>query len=241
VPLDSSDSQPCPTSQSEDVLAYLDGAASPELANHIADCLECRQAAQYLAETQARLRQRLYRFDCPSPLELGEYNLDLVPEARRTAIAGHSLECRECGAELSTLRAFLAADPPAVATFAERARRVVARLLTSPGAPGALAPGLRAFDAAAPTIYRVEDVSISLIQGPGTGELTGIVSRDVTGPETVVGADVYLVDADGARRVGTIGNAGEFGVAALPSGSYELELRLEDRVVVIPGVHFRQT
>ena len=184
------------------------------------------------------LRQMLYRFDCPSALTLGEYAMDLVDAVERTEIARHTLECLECEAELSGVRAFLAADLPLSESVGARARRVVARLLSSPTMGGALALGLRGSELPSSTIYRVEDVSVSLIQGPGAGELTGMVSRDLTGPQTLVGAEVYLIDADGARRVATIGPAGDFGVAAIPSGDYELELRLQDRVVVIPGVRF---
>jgi hypothetical protein len=186
---------------------------------------------------EAGLTQKLYRFDCPSAHELGEYAIDMVSPADRLAVAQHTLECAECTAELGVLRAFMVAEAPVVENFGARARRVVAQLLSSP-TTGALALGLRGSEALSSTIYRVEDVSISLIQGPDEGELTGMVARDVTGPETVVGTDIYLVDADGARRVATIGAAGDFGIAALPNGAYELELRLPDRVVVIPGVRF---
>jgi hypothetical protein len=185
---------------------------------------------------ESQLVRALYRYDCPSPLELGEYDLDLLPPATRIAIAQHTLECDECTAELATLRTFLSTDPPVVPSFVERARRVLARLVSSP--QGAVALGLRNSEAASSTIFRVEDVSISLIRGPGEDEVTGMVARDVTGPETLVDADVYLIDADGARRVATIGAAGEFSIAPIPTGSFELELRLPDRVVVIPGVHF---
>jgi hypothetical protein len=187
---------------------------------------------------EAGLRHKLYRFDCPSAHELGEYAIDMVGPAERVAIAQHALECHECAAELGVLRDFLATEPPGVESLAARARRVVAQLFSSPAAGGAVALGLRGGHATSSTIYRVEDVSVSLIQGPGEGELTGMVARDVTGPETVVGAEIYLVDADGARPVATVGPAGDFGIAALPTGAYELELRLADRIVVIPGVRF---
>jgi hypothetical protein len=187
---------------------------------------------------EAGLRQKLYRFDCPSAHQLGEYAIDMVGSAERVAIAQHALDCHECAAELGVLRDYMASESPVVESLAARARRVVAQLFSPPATGGAFALGLRGSDTTASTIFRVEDVSVSLIQGPGEGELTGMVARDITGPETLVGAEIYLVNADGARQVATVGPAGDFGIAALPAGAYELELRLFDRVVVIPGVHF---
>ena len=57
--------------------------------------------------TQRRLQGILYRFDCPSPLSIGEYVMDLLDAQSRLELAGHALECGPCQAELHTARAFL--------------------------------------------------------------------------------------------------------------------------------------
>jgi hypothetical protein len=64
--------------------------------------------AQGLVDTQQRLIGILYRFDCPSPLTIGEHVMDLLVEPVRTEFARHLVECRLCEAELKTARAFLA-------------------------------------------------------------------------------------------------------------------------------------
>ena len=42
---------------------------------------------QDLEATQQRLRRILYRFDCPAPLAIGEYAMDLLEEPERAEIA----------------------------------------------------------------------------------------------------------------------------------------------------------
>ena len=64
--------------------------------------------AQGLEATQQRLMAMLYRFDCPSPLTIGEYVMGLLEDPSRTAFARHMLECGPCAAEFTTARAFLA-------------------------------------------------------------------------------------------------------------------------------------
>ena len=54
---------------------------------------------------ELRLRQSLYRFDCPDAHTLGEYELDLLEPVERTRVAAHALDCGECTSELTVLRA----------------------------------------------------------------------------------------------------------------------------------------
>src|SRR5512141_3070774 len=92
----------------EDIVAYVDGDAPPRVVEHIRSCPSCRAEARQYAQVQGRLHQALHRFDCPTPLALGEYNLGLVSAEDRTHIAAHVLECPACADELRALRAFLA-------------------------------------------------------------------------------------------------------------------------------------
>lgn len=60
--------------------------------------------------TEERLLGILYRFDCPSPLTIGEYFMDLLAEPSRTELARHLCGCGLCNAELRAYGAFLADD-----------------------------------------------------------------------------------------------------------------------------------
>jgi hypothetical protein len=66
--------------------------------------------AQGVEATPERLLGLLYRFDCPSPLTIGEYVLDLLDEPARGDFVLHLRECVLCAAELRASDAFLATD-----------------------------------------------------------------------------------------------------------------------------------
>jgi hypothetical protein len=59
----------------------------------------------------AMLRRALYRSDCPTTMELADYQMGLLTDARRANIQSHVHRCRHCEAELSRLENFLAEAP----------------------------------------------------------------------------------------------------------------------------------
>ena len=194
-------------------------------------------SAETLATFEMRLGRALFRFDCPSPLTLGEYDLELLGPEQRTAIAQHVLECHHCAEELALLRSFMASEPDWSPGLATQLRRLVAGLVAPRGRslqPGLA--GLRDLEVAPAAIYRAEDLSISLSRGPDEREVSGLVTRDRVGPEELAGAEVHLLAADGSRQVAQLGPAGDFGFLDVPAGAFDLELRLLDRVVVVTGV-----
>ena len=66
--------------------------------------------AQGLEATQERLLGILYRFDCPSPLTIGEYVMGLLDEPACTDVALHTRDCGLCDVELGASRVFLTTD-----------------------------------------------------------------------------------------------------------------------------------
>jgi hypothetical protein len=200
---------------------------------------EQHDSANAVADLERRLSRALYRFDCPSPQQLGDYHLGLVSPEDRLSIAQHVLDCVECAAELRMLRTYLVDEPRWSVGRATQVRRLLASLV-DPLAwrPEPSLAGLRGAEGAPAAIYRAEDLSVSLMRGPGERELSGLVARDVLGPEDLAGAEVHLLAADGTRQVAPIGSAGDFAFAEVPLGKLDLELRLPDRVVIVPGVQF---
>src|SRR5687767_10210544 len=69
------------------LLAYIDGDAGPAVAMHLARCPACRARAVQLGRLIGRMTVMLYRLDCPPAIDLGEYQLGLVPETQVGAIA----------------------------------------------------------------------------------------------------------------------------------------------------------
>ena len=89
-------------------LLYLDGQASDEIVTHIEQCSHCRERAHRLAQQEGRLTRQLYRVNCPSPSELGEYHLGMLPAAQMDAIRHHLEECPLCRSEVAQLEGYLA-------------------------------------------------------------------------------------------------------------------------------------
>lgn len=236
----------------EDLIAYLDGEASPDVAAHVRACPVCSAAAADYARDLRRLQGKLFRFECPPSHRLGEYELGVVSPEQRTAIAAHVVECPLCTAELRTLRDFLAGDlvaglaDPAPGPV-ERLRRVVATVL-APRPAGAYA-GLRGAataDAGTQT-YQAGDISISVSTTPaaarGRLSLSGLIWREDVDGE-IAGSMVALIGAEDdtpmaqPRQTTEIDELGNFTFDEVEPGAYRLEVTLGDQIVVIDNLQF---
>lgn len=222
----------------EDLMAYADGAAPPGVAEHVARCPSCSAQVAALALTQRWLQQVLYRLDCPSPQQLGDYELDLVAPETRTRIAQHVLDCPRCTAELAGLRAFLAVDDAllgapdadlvgrsALDRLAGQLRRVVATLVAPPqpayaGLRGAAPPDVLTYRAGAVTIT----LSIGRAARRDRVSLMGLVVREDTETDEGAGGLARLAGAGGDASTAEVDDLGNFVFESVPAGVYRLEL-----------------
>jgi hypothetical protein len=187
-----------------------------------------------LDELQRQMREVLYRFDCPSPHHLGEYQLGVLEPELRIQIAAHLTECDVCRIELQALRTFIAAPLRMPDTFFGRARRMIAALV--PPAPGLALSGLRGGTAPSVRVYEVEDVSVTLGPGYQAHGLIGLLMVIGTPPEQLMGRQSRLV-AEGQQAVSaTLDDIGNFEFSDVAPGVYTLELDLPDAVVVVESV-----
>ncbi len=165
---------------------------------HLSHCPACRERASRLTILQAALTRSLFRIDCPSSLELGEYQLGLLPVETSIAIARHASVCPYCTAEIETLVGFMAqpeplpasAPAPALSRLRVRVADLVSGASSALGRP-ALAPafaGLRGDDDG-PLIYEAGDAQVILdVQDDEErpdrraiiGLLLGLADQDVT-------------------------------------------------------------
>jgi hypothetical protein len=214
---------------SEAIVAFIDGDASREVASHIHGCARCSSDAAALQTAQVRLRQSLYRVDCPEPHRLGEYELGFVSPEERVQIASHALECSLCTEELHTLREFLAAAEPRLAgSVGSQIRRVFATLLSA--RPGLALGGVRG---AATKLrqYAIDDARLSIGPGFDRGSLIGLLVPGTR--ELPARAEARMLSEDGAHRLTEVDALGNFEFEDLPAGSYVLEIELPDEIIVV--------
>jgi hypothetical protein len=183
------------------------------------------------AQFQEELRRSLYRFDCPDAHTLGEYELDVLDADQRLRIATHVVDCEECRVDLHTLRDFLAAPTYIPESIVERARRVVATLLTSP--PGLAYGGLRGAAASATRVFEAGDVTVTVGPGSGSGSLIGLVVVGDSSPEALIGRSVRLLPRHGQPIHSTLDDLGNFEFTDLDPDQYAVEIDLPDSIIVI--------
>jgi hypothetical protein len=216
----------------EELAAYGDGEASAEVSAHVAGCWSCTERVASYAQTEQGLRQSLYRFDCPSPQTLGDYQFDLLDETERVSVAGHATDCDLCQLELKMLRAYLAEPTPVPDSMVQRVRRVVAALFTP--APGLAYAGLRGAVQTGTRVFEAGDVTVTVGRGQAPGTLIGLVVVHAVPPEALTGREARLVDPAGGTPISAVlDDLGNFEFADVAAGVYLLEVDLADSLVVI--------
>jgi hypothetical protein len=180
-----------------------------------------------------QLRSALYRLDCPSPLAIGEYELKISSAGHQVQVAQHVLSCNECTTELGLLRTYLTTQPTLAAphSVVQRLKRVIARLITP--SPSVSLAGVRG---GGNQVQIVEAGDLLLTIGPGTHAspgLTSILGLFVGGAP--LEGRVELVASDGVRRDTNLDELGGFEFSELPVGTYDLQVELQDRLVVLDG------
>lgn len=226
---------PIPGITPEAILAYLDGEDLPHVAAYLRASPEGAALASEYRALQGDLARALYRHDCPTTQQLGDYALRL-PWADQVAIAAHVTACPHCTGELAQLRAFLATEedaPPL--SLGERARRVIAAVLAPP--PVAAPIALRGSSERQTYTYQAGDITVTIDVASGSRRdrrtLTGLVWRDRDDAPPLDGAIVALTGAGGTERAAVIDELGNFQFDELPTGDHRLEIALAGEVVTI--------
>lgn len=234
------------------LLAYIDGETDPEVVAHLERCPHCRDRAQHLARLQDRLTGQLYRFTCPSPAELGEYHLGLLPSDQAADVTSHLAECPHCTREIAQLKDYLSELRPDLEfSPLERIKVLVARLVrarkengsskeTAPAPSAALLgsstyAGLRG-EAEEPYLYQADDIQIAVeiqddIERQGCKVLLGLVTD--TDPQKL---EVHLWQADQRIATTPVDELGTFVIPNIAPGNYELILSGPEVEIHIQGL-----
>jgi anti-sigma factor RsiW len=176
---------------------------------------------------------QLYRITCPTPTELGEYHLGVLPVDQIEAVSAHLAECPHCRREIAQLKDYLAElelapGPDLVEQVVEHVRVLVARLVSGgPLGRPALAPayaGLRGGEQE-PLVYQAEEIQVMLdiqedADRPDRRSLLGLV----VGLGAPQGFQAHLWASEQLLATAPVDELGSFVLSNLMRGRYELML-----------------
>ncbi len=219
--------------------SYVDREADHETLLHLERCEHCSEKAKALAQLQVRVKSRLYRITCPSPLELGEYHLRILPSPHMLVIAQHVRECPHCEGEVAQLAGYLS-DLTLQPSSLEKIKIFVAQLISRGGSDQesgtpSMTPtlaGLRG-EEEEPFIYKADDIQIiievqDVVDQPGKRKLLGLI----TGLE--FNGFVMQVHQEGQLIITTsVDEIGNFLISPLSPGHYDLTLLGPDKEIHI--------
>lgn len=174
---------------------------------------------------ERKLSTYLYRITCPSPNDLGEYHLRMLPNDQTEAISQHLATCPHCTREIAQLKRYLSELAPDLDyTFQERVKIWVARLL----------PSLPELGPTPAFAFRGEADS-PLVFEAGSYQLTLEIQDDPANPgfRSIVG--LVIGEAETLQRVGLwqdgrsiqetkIDELGNFVFSGVQPGLYDLIL-----------------
>ena len=219
-----------PELDSGQIVSYVDGEANDSVVAHIKQCTYCSERANRLTLLQNSLRKQLYRSTCPTPMELGDYHLGLLPAPQVLVVAQHLRECPLCRREMAELEEYLM-EPSPQTSLPDLVRVIIARLLGGrevdqeqeefSSAPAFA--GLRG-EGEEPFIYQAGDVRIVIevqddVEQMGLKSLLGLVTGLESNEFTIqVGQGDQLI---ATTSVDEIGN---FLISHLAPGHYKLIL-----------------
>lgn len=229
------------------VISALDpDALTAEARQHLVECPACAErAAEYQTLTRT-FSTRLYRWDCPTTLEISDYATGALTAKRRRAISAHLKHCPHCTEEVEISREFLVQNSPELASSGGLTRLFASRIFE------AAQVGLRgsADETGWPLEYHMDDITLSLDRttlsvGSTESMLLGILlSADVARVKALEGVEVRLLISnapDGVPlAVDRIDDAASFAFNSVPVGRYDLLIALPEGDLVIQGIELSE-
>lgn len=206
-------------------VAYEEEILSESEREHLKQCALCQQQLTLYKQTNALLRAKFYRFQCPSGVELNYYCLGILSDESRKRIDSHILDCPSCADEVVEIRQSqinFEAFPAPAPTFSapDVMRRLIATYVVQQQAKPVShkdTPFVLHKDAAfvlrdeapkkgLPRQYRAEAIDLSLhTSHTANGEimLIGIITSSIASAKVsdFAGSKVYLYYAPGPLAV----------------------------------------
>jgi hypothetical protein len=222
-----------PALDNVEIAMYVDGEAEEAVVAHINECPYCRERARQWTRLQTRLKQRSYRVNCPTPMELGEYHLGYLAAPQALVVSAHLRGCLLCQGEVTVLENFLTGIGPEISLLGA-VKVLIARLIDAQAETG-LAPALRG-EAKGPLTFEANGIVIVLDVQPtreGKFDVLGQLAADDQDQWT--GALAELRQGDWLEYSTTVDDLGAFSSDGVEPGSKELRIIPKDgpRIVVL--------
>ena len=215
------------------IISYVEGEADDVTVAHIKECPYCAERANQWTLFQNQLRARLFRSNCPSSMELGDYHLDLLPDPQKLVVAQHVRECPHCRREMAELEEFLV-EPDVEPGLLGTAKVLFAKLVSGGAEPGA-APAIGALrgESKGPLIFEADGVVISLDVQPGPKEQASILGQlAADDQDDWTGAKVELFQTDSPQLTGSMDDLGAFRFEIVHTGSIQFTITSPSGVVI---------
>jgi hypothetical protein len=224
----------------DQISTVIDGAADPAVAAHVAQCASCAQRLMKARQMEHSLRKRLYRWDCPSPQQLADYQLRRADADQMRAIEMHLAGCVRCTEELADLQQFLAADVPLEAPQPAPMPLSPWGALFARPQPQRPAVALRGAGPG-PLMAAVGDTTIFLDVQPADGGQIALQGQLVDADQDRwVGALVEIRQSGALVATAEVDDLGGFACAALPEGTSELRLTPKSgRMIVLTDLDLK--
>ena len=232
-----------PALEDTQIVSFIEGEADDTVVAHMRECPFCSERAHNWSLLQNSLKKRLYRVSCPTPMQLGDYHLGLLPAPQALIVAQHVRECLFCQREVAELEDFLT-EPMPQPGFLGSLKTLIASLVSGPGMDQdhpdlTSAPafgGLRG-EGEEPFIYQAGQVRIVIevqddVEQMGLKTLLGLVTGLESNEFTI-----QVSQGDNVIATTSVDEIGNFIISHLSPGHYQLILtgsNMEIRVQSLP-------
>lgn len=211
------------------IISYVEGEADDAIVSHIKKCPYCAERANQLTLLQNQLRARLYRTNCPTPMELGDYRLNLLPASQVLMLAQHVRECPHCRRDLAELEEFLA-EPDVQPDIFQTTKVLFARLVDGGATP---AFGALRGESKGPLIFEADGVVITLDVQPGPpGQVSILGQVAADDQDEWTGASLELQQADQSLLTASLDDLGAFRFQTVSTGSIKFTITSLGGVVI---------
>lgn len=226
-----------PTSIGEgDLIAYVEGKAGEEIADHVNRCAACAGKVTKIRETCHALFTLAYRADCPAPEVLGQYQMKLLSSAEELRVAAHVRTCPHCTREMAELGEEEDSLTQMILRTLQGAVQIVETSLMLPSRGQPVRTGTAIGEQATFRFHSDDADMIVGFEPSGSGGRRGELRGTIAKPEIVPGSRAWLF-REGDRPISTPVDAlGTFVFDMITPGEYDLALEAGEKALLMRGV-----